>query len=124
MAIMTSYNKINGVHTANSAGLCTTAAREEWGFEGIIMTDWTTTNTGGGSSAAKCVRAGNDLVMPGRYSDLKEITDALHGENDQYLEEEDLRDCARRMIRTILRSSCYEDPGSYTDQKELYTYMK
>ena len=37
-AIMTFYNKVNGVHTANSYDLCTTAARKEWGFAGIIMT--------------------------------------------------------------------------------------
>ena len=75
-AIMTSYNKVNGVHTANSYGLCTTAARKEWGFAGIIMTDWTTTNADGGSSAAKCIAAGNDLVMPGTDTDRREILDA------------------------------------------------
>ena len=45
--------------TANSYDLCTTAARKEWGFAGIIMTDWTTTNADGGSSAAKCIAAGD-----------------------------------------------------------------
>lgn len=43
MAIMTSYNKINGIHAANHFDLCTKAARDEWGFQGVIMTDWTTT---------------------------------------------------------------------------------
>ena len=43
MAMMTSYNLINGVHAANSYDICTKAARDEWGFEGAIMTDWTTT---------------------------------------------------------------------------------
>ena len=85
-AIMTSYNKVNGVHTANSYDLCTTAARKEWGFAGIIMTDWTTTNADGGSSAAKCIAAGNDLVMPGTDTDRREILDALSAENDQYLD--------------------------------------
>ncbi len=84
---MTFYNKVNGVHTANSYDLCTTAARKEWGFAGIIMTDWTTTNADGGSSAAKCIAAGNDLVMPGTDTDRREILDALSAENDQYLEE-------------------------------------
>src|SRR5699024_2744871 len=42
-AIMTSYNLINGVHSANSRDLCTVVAREEWGFEGVIMSDWNTT---------------------------------------------------------------------------------
>lgn len=123
MAVMTSYNKINGVHTANSYDLCTVAAREEWGFEGIIMTDWTTTNEDGGSSAAKCVYAGNDLTMPGRMSDIQEIMDAVRGEKDQFVEEKYLDSCARRMIRVIRASNCYEEAGSYLKDRGLYQYM-
>src|SRR5699024_7304967 len=41
MALMTSYNLVNGVHAANSFDLCTKVARDEWGFMGMIMTDWT-----------------------------------------------------------------------------------
>ena len=107
-AIMTSYNKVNGVHTANSYDLCTTAARKEWGFAGIIMTDWTTTNADGGSSAAKCIAAGNDLVMPGTATDRREILDALSAENDQYLEEKDLTACAQRILEMIFTSNSYE----------------
>lgn len=107
MAIMTSYNKVNGVHAANSYDLCTTAARKEWGFEGIIMTDWTTTNSGHGASAAKCISAGNDLVMPGRMSDLQEIVDAVHGEKHLRLDEKDLDACAARILRIILASNVY-----------------
>ena len=99
MTIMTSYNRVNGVHAANSRDLCTTAARKEWGFEGFIMTDWTTTNAGHGSSAAKCVLAGNDLVMPGRESDRAEILAALHGERAPKLPEEALNEAAARIIR-------------------------
>ena len=69
MAIMTSYNRINGVHSANNTDICTIAAREEWGFQGFIMTDWTTTSPQGGSLAWKCVQAGNDLIMPGEEPD-------------------------------------------------------
>ncbi len=101
LAIMTSYNKVNGVHTANSRDLCTVAAREEWGFRGIIMTDWTTTNSGGGSSAAKCVAAGNDLIMPGLPSDIREIMDAVLEENDQSLSLEDLDACCARLLALI-----------------------
>ena len=124
MAIMTSYNKVNGVHTANSHDLCTVVAREEWGFEGIIMTDWTTTNADGGSSAAKCVYAGNDLTMPGRMSDIQEIIDAVHGEKDQFIKESCLDDCARRMLRVIMASNCYEEAESYRKGKVTYSYMR
>lgn len=65
MSIMTSYNLINGVHAANCYDICTQAARKEWGFDGVIMTDWTTTQVGDDCTAPGCMRAGNDLVMPG-----------------------------------------------------------
>ena len=105
LAIMTSYNKINGEHTANSYDLCTVAARQEWGFRGIIMTDWTTTNHEGGSSAAKCVAAGNDLVMPGLESDIREIVDAVREAGDQSLPEDALNRCCARIL-TLIRLLC------------------
>ncbi len=61
MAIMTSYNQINGVPTADSRDLNTEIARGEWGFRGLIMTDW----NGGASTPYKSMHAGNDLIMPG-----------------------------------------------------------
>ena len=61
MSIMTSYNLVNGVPTADSFDLCTDIARGEWGFKGLIMTDW----NGGSSSPSKSMHAGNDLIMPG-----------------------------------------------------------
>ncbi|MCI2049634.1 MAG: glycoside hydrolase family 3 C-terminal domain-containing protein [Lachnospiraceae bacterium] len=80
MAIMTSYNKINGVHAANCFDTCTEAARNEWGFRGVIMTDWTTTTNSTDDvpcTAAGCMRAGNDLVMPGAESDHTNIREEL-----------------------------------------------
>lgn len=73
MSIMTSYNLINGIHAANNYDLCTKAARDEWGFQGVIMTDWTTTNVGPDCTAAGCMRAGNDLVMPGTPQDHENL---------------------------------------------------
>ena len=104
MSIMTSYNRINSVHTANSYDLCTTLARDEWGFEGFIMTDWTTANGGHGSSAAKCILAGNDLVMPGTDGDRQEIAAALKGDHDRQLPEEKLTESAARLIGAALKT--------------------
>ena len=101
LTIMTSYNRINGVHSANNYDLCTTAARKEWGFRGFIMTDWSTTN-GGGSNAAKCILAGNDLVMPGTNTDIQEILDALEGKRLPHLTEEKLNESVIRLIRAAL----------------------
>lgn len=106
MSIMTSYNLINGVHAANCRDTCTAAARQEWGFDGVIMTDWTTTEHGEDCTAAGCMRAGNDIVMPGQFSDH----DNLRKELEQgTLQEEDLRKCITRLVRVVLRSNLYED---------------
>ena len=76
-AIMTSYNKINGIHAANSYDLCTNAARCEWGFEGLIMTDWTSTWNDPECTADEAMRAGNDLLMPGCRQDLDDLASHL-----------------------------------------------
>ena len=57
VAIMSSYNLLNGVHAANSVDLCTAIARKEWGFYGVIMSDWNTTVPEDGSIPWKCVTA-------------------------------------------------------------------
>lgn len=106
MSMMTSYNLINGVHAANNYDLCTAAARQEWGFEGVIMTDWTTTEHGEDCTAAGCMRAGNDLIMPGQLSDHDNIKRELKMGT---LKESDLRKCVTRLVRVILRSSLYEE---------------
>lgn len=106
MSIMTSYNLINGIHAANCYDICTVAARQEWGFDGVIMTDWTTTEHGEDCTASGCMRAGNDLVMPGQFSDHENIREEL---NQGTLKEEDLRKCITRLIRVILRSNLYQD---------------
>lgn len=106
MSIMTSYNLINGVHAANCRDTCTVAARQEWGFDGVIMTDWTTTEQGPDCTASGCMRAGNDIVMPGQFSDH----DNMRKELEQgTLPEEDLRKCITRLVRVVLQSDLYED---------------
>ena len=72
-AIMTAYNLVNGVPAADSVLLCTRIAREEWGFGGLIMTDW----NGGSSTPWKAVLAGNDLMMPGGESRIENILSAM-----------------------------------------------
>lgn len=111
MAIMTSYNLINGVHAANNYDTCTVAAREEWNFQGIIMTDWTTTMNG--SEAWKCPAAGNDLIMPGWCGDSENILAALA---DGRLDRDALRSCVKRMLKVIYQTLGYEDCVSYGAQ--------
>lgn len=115
MAMMTSYNLINGVHAANSYDICTKAARDEWGFEGAIMTDWTTTtdSTAGECTAAGCMKAGNDMVMPGDIRDHASIRQALE---DGSLDIRELKRCVYHTVKIILQSNQYEDAVSYEKQ--------
>lgn len=105
MSVMTSYNLINGVHAANNYDLCTKAARNEWGFNGVIMTDWTTTENDETCTASGCMRAGNDLIMPGNQSDYDNLYKELA---DGTLSEEDLKACVSRLVDVIWRSNQYE----------------
>ncbi len=97
--VMSSYNLLNGIHTANSRDLLTTILREEWEFRGAVMTDWSTT-TQGGASAWLCTAAGNDLIMPGAASDLSDMAEALE---DGRLSAEAVYQCAARLYRVLQR---------------------
>lgn len=72
-AIMTSYNKINGVFAAENSNLLDSILRLEWGFEGMVMTDW-----GGGSDVIAMMSAGNDLLMPGTMKQIESIMEAVN----------------------------------------------
>lgn len=121
MSIMTSYNLINGIHAANSYDLLTAIARDEWGFAGIVMTDWGTTgsiemNPGeafkyGASNAAGCIKAGNDLTMPGSQADVDEIVKSVGASEGNAvcpITLGELQACAKRMLNIIMQSSVYE----------------
>ena len=106
LSIMTSYNLINGVHAANNHDLCTDVARNEWGFEGMIMTDWTTTERDDSCTASGCMRAGNDLVMPGCFGDHDNMKNELE---EGTLKLEDLKACIARLVSVIWKSNQYEE---------------
>lgn len=98
--IMTSYNKVNGVYAPNSHDLCSKVLRCEWGFDGVVMTDWFSTSKGKASNAL-AIKAGNDLIMPGTSYDKKEI---LAGIRSGIIKEEDLRRCCRNVVNAIMNS--------------------
>lgn len=108
-AVMTSFNLLNGEHTCSDRRLLTDLLRNEWGFAGIVMTDWLVTGGMGKAgnkypcaSAAGCIRAGNDLIMPGEPSDMEDILDALKDPTHPYaLERKDLEQCAARVLQMV-----------------------
>ncbi|MDQ0064399.1 glycoside hydrolase family 3 C-terminal domain-containing protein [Chryseobacterium lathyri] len=82
--VMSSYNKVNGVYTSDSKDLLTQVLRNEWGFKGIVMTDWfggfpgfESIRSGGISDVVKQMNAGNDLLMPGIPAQKKVLLAAL-----------------------------------------------
>lgn len=106
LSIMTSYNLINGVHAANSYDLCTKIARDEWGFTGVIMTDWTTTHNDPTCTAAGCMTAGNDLIMPGIDADHENIKKALA---DGTLTIQEVKRAVAHLLPVVWQSDKYED---------------
>jgi len=103
--IMTSYNKVNGIYAPNSYDLCTKALRNEWGFDGVVMTDWFSTNKGQGAKAL-AMKAGNDLIMPGTGGNKKEI---LNGIKNNVISQKDLRRCCARVVKSILDSATQKE---------------
>lgn len=101
MAIMTSYNLVNGTHAANSYDLCIQAARKEWGFKGLIMTDWFTTLPEAGSIPFQCIKAGNDLIMPGGPGDLQDIRQAYDNGD---LQESEIEDAVCHILHIVLQA--------------------
>lgn len=105
MSIMTSYNLINGIHAANNYDLCTKVVRNEWGYKGLIMTDWTTTQNGPDCTASGCIRAGNDIVMPGCKEDHDNLREELeHG----LLDRKELKLAVGHLVNIIWQSNQYE----------------
>lgn len=95
-AVMTSYNKLNGNYTANNVDLLKTH-REEWGFDGIVMSDWNVVREGG-ADAVQAIRAQNDLIMPGERKQIDMLCGAV--ENGS-LSRVELERCAGRIPSII-----------------------
>ncbi|MEN9473510.1 MAG: hypothetical protein RIS48_230 [Pseudomonadota bacterium] len=102
-AVMTSYNRLDGTFAADHRRLVTQVLREEWGFDGLVMTDWFA-----GHDTVLSVQAGTDLEMPGP---ARERGDKLvQAVNQGRLPAQAVRDCARRVLRLMQRVGSFQDP--------------
>ena len=103
-AVMTSYNLVNGMHTFASRDLCTKVLRSEWGYTGLVMTDWTASEKNPGEHTS-CILAGNDLIMPGHPNAKKELRGALKSGR---LKRADLEIAAANVLNVIFSSNVWK----------------
>ena len=108
--IMSSYNKLDGEYTQQSYNLLTKILRDEWGFDGIVMTDW-----GNKEGTVKAVAAGNDLMMPGSTVEVQRIVDAVKSGE---LSEADLDRNVRNMLNFIVKTPRFNG-YKYSDTPDL-----
>lgn len=94
--IMSSYNKINGTYTQEDPWLLTEVLRGEWGFEGLVMSDWTGTR-----NTAAQIAAGNDLLQPGNNTQINDIVRKVRRGD---LSEESLNTCVKRVLELIVKT--------------------
>ncbi len=105
LAVMTSYNRLNGIYTANSYDLCTKVLRNEWGYCGLVMSDWYSTGEGKADYAA-CAKAGNDIIMPGDAKARKAIIKSIKQKD---IEIEDVKRCAANVLHLVFSSKVYTE---------------
>ena len=98
--VMTSYNYINGVYTSESKDLVQTILRDEWGYEGTVMTDWF-----GGKDGAKQMWAGNDMLQPGKNEQFDSI---VSGVKSGKLDIADLDRNVQRVLNLVERSPRFQ----------------
>ena len=113
--VMSSYNYLNGVYTSENPELLTTVLRDEWGYKGMVMTDW----FGGTNTKAQMI-AGNDMLQPGRptqYTDLVELMTS--GEIDMAVIDRNVK----RILELVLQSPKFKG-YEYSNKPDLKAHAE
>lgn len=113
--VMSSYNKLNGNYTQQDYDLLTTILKKEWGFDGIVMTDW-----GNKEGTVKSAKAGNDLMEPGRQNEVDRIIAAVQ---DGSISKEELDRNVRNMLNYIIRTPKFNG-YNFTNKPDLAAHAK
>jgi beta-glucosidase len=107
---MSSYNRVNGVYTSQSGDLLTSILRDDWGHEGLVMTDWFS-----GNDAVAQIEAGNDLLMPGTPAQAEQLAAAAtSGTLDRAALDRDVR----RILEAVVASPAHRGAG-YSNRPDL-----
>lgn len=96
--VMSSYNRVNGKYVCNSFDFCTRVLRQEWGFAGLMISDWNATEQ---CSYAEAINAGNDLIMPGTSAVSKKLRQEL---KQGILSRDALNLSAGRVLELVFKS--------------------
>lgn len=113
--IMSSYNFLNGPWTQENKELLTTILRDEWGFKGIVMTDWTDTR-----HTDRQVAAGNDLLTPGN---AEQIQDIIKGAKDGTIKMEDIDRNVRRILEYVVKTPHFKG-YKYSNKPDIQAHAK
>ncbi len=108
--VMSSYNKINGVFAGENATTLRTILKQEWGFDGLVMSDWF-----GTKSTAASINNGLDLEMPGPAI-WRDVPQILEGIRTGEIQQEAVDEAARRILRIVMRSGVFEQPVNRPEQ--------
>lgn len=103
-AVMTSYNLVNGTHADSSDFLLKKVLRGDWGWKGLVMSDW-----GGTNSTAESINAGMDLEMPGptKWRKVEDVKEAIAAGKTS---EEAVTERARNVLELLVKTKQFEDP--------------
>lgn len=122
--VMSSYNLVNGVMTSESRGLLTDILRGEWGFKGLVMTDWfggiDPVRRGGKADRAANMVAGNDLIEPGIPTDAKAIAEAVR---EGKLDVKYLDTCVKRVLQLVVISPRFKN-YQYSNKPDLQAHAQ
>jgi len=113
--VMSAYNQINGTPASQNTDLLTTILREDWGFNGLVMTDWFA-----GQDPVAQMRAGNDLLMPGTPDQYSKILEAVKSGG---LDESVIDRNVQRVLETILKSPTLQG-YDYRDNPDLEAHAE
>lgn len=113
--VMTSYNKVNGTYTSELPDLVETVLRDDWGYKGMVMTDWF-----GGKDAAAQMHAGNDMLQPGRFAQYEDI---IKGFNEGKITQQDLDRNVKRILQLIVRTPRFKG-YKYSNKPALEEHAK
>lgn len=114
-AVMSAYNKLNGKYCSENEWLLTKVLREDWDFDGLVMTDW-----GAGENPIEQMKAGNDLLMPGNDDQVKAIIEAVKkGE----LSEEILDRNVKNILKVIVKTPAFKG-YKYSNKPDLEAHAK